>query len=123
MKEDTFHGRIKKLRKQRGYTAQYVADKIGVARNSLSQYESGIRLPNLEIVASLAAVLNTSTDYLLLLTNDPAPKDPDWNINNYLKESGLHFDGVPLSPEELQPLREFIGLLVDKKKVINKKVV
>ena len=39
--------------------------KIGVAPNTIAQYEKGIAKTSLEVIVNLGVVLNTTTDYLL----------------------------------------------------------
>ena len=109
-----FKERLKGLRIKRGLTAQQISDRLGIARSTYSGYERGHRMPSPEYLAGLSEILKTSTDYLLGLSEDDAPKDPDRNINNYLRETGLHFNGVPLTEDDLKPLREFLRIMVAK---------
>lgn len=46
--------KLRKLRTDKGYTLAYVSKKVGIANNTLSQYETGKREPNLEMLKSLA---------------------------------------------------------------------
>ncbi len=46
-----------------------LADKIGVAQNTVSQYESGVSELSMEVLFHLAIVLETTSDYLLGITN------------------------------------------------------
>ena len=52
-------------RKVRGIGRQQVADRIGVTRGTISDYESGRRQPSLEILAEIAKCYQVTTDYLL----------------------------------------------------------
>ena len=61
--------RIKELRKECELSQKTLADKIGVAQNTIAQYESGIAKPSLEVLVKLAQILNASTDYILGLTD------------------------------------------------------
>ncbi|MCM1419237.1 MAG: helix-turn-helix domain-containing protein [Bacteroides sp.] len=49
-----------------------IAEEIGVTKATMCKYERGQNLPNAEIVARLAAALETSADYLCGVTDDPA---------------------------------------------------
>ncbi|MBQ2926905.1 MAG: helix-turn-helix transcriptional regulator [Ruminiclostridium sp.] len=60
-----FGGRLRDLRKQNNLTQKQLADLIGVKNSIISFYEVGDRFPSPEIIIKLAAVLHTSTDYLL----------------------------------------------------------
>lgn len=60
-----FNKRLREMRMERGFTQQNMADKINVALRSYQCYETGTRSPNLDMLVSIADVLNISTDYLL----------------------------------------------------------
>ena len=57
--------RIKAMRKKIGLTQAEVAQKLGIASQSVTNYESGKTDPSIRNLISLAAVLGVSTDYLL----------------------------------------------------------
>lgn len=62
---DTYSNRIKELRKMRGLTQQALADKLDVNKVTVSQYERGVRKPDINVVAALCDIFNVSSDYLL----------------------------------------------------------
>lgn len=104
--------RLREMRKKRGLRLQEMADKLGVAKSTYAGYESGYRQPDLDVLAQIAEILKTSADYLLGLTDNPYPKEPTRNIIELLKEEDLHLDGIPLTDEELKPVRELLELVV-----------
>ena len=57
--------RIKAMRKEIGLTQAEVAQKLGIASQSVTNYERGKTDPSIRNLISLAAVLGVSTDYLL----------------------------------------------------------
>ena len=57
--------RIKALRRKSGLTQAKVAKQLGIASQSVTNYESGKTEPSIRNLISLAAVLGTSTDFLL----------------------------------------------------------
>lgn len=64
------YDRIRALRVDRDLTQKQVAEALKIAPNTLSQYETGARnIPN-EILIKFAYLYNTSTDYLLGLTDE-----------------------------------------------------
>lgn len=61
----TYSERIKELRKNKHLSQLDLADKLGVNKVTVSQYERGVRRPNIDVVAALCDIFNVSTDYLL----------------------------------------------------------
>lgn len=61
------------MREDRDHTQQQVADYLNMHRSVYRRYESGEREIPVWAVMKLADLYNTSTDYLLGRTNDPAP--------------------------------------------------
>lgn len=57
--------RIKALRTESDMSQKELAKMVGIAQNTLAQYENGTASPSLKVLVKLAEVLNTSTDYLL----------------------------------------------------------
>ena len=57
--------RIKEIRQHIGLTQAEVAQKLGIAKQSVTNYESGKSEPTIRNLIALATVLNVSTDYLL----------------------------------------------------------
>ena len=60
-----FGVRLKALRKEKRLTQKQLASMIGVQHSVISFYEVGDRIPSVEIIIKLAAVLHVSADYLL----------------------------------------------------------
>ncbi len=87
------------IREKQGKSQVNVAVNIGVAQEMISSYESGKSLPSAKTLIKLANYLNTSTDYLLGLTNDPTP------IKLYSRSN--------LSNEEIKFLTKFAQLAVE----------
>lgn len=56
--------RIKKLRKENNLTLKELGQKLGIADNTLSQYETGKREPKLEIWQKIADFFDVSVPYL-----------------------------------------------------------
>ena len=65
--------RIKDLREDADLTQQELADYLHIRQNTYSQYENGHRQLPIEILIALAKYYQTSTDYLLGLTNRKEP--------------------------------------------------
>ena len=59
-----------------------------VARSTISRIENNERNPSPELLATLARALGTSTDYLLMLTDNPVPP----NDMVLIEEQSLPYD-------------------------------
>lgn len=53
------------LRSQSGYSQEQLAEKMGVSRQAVSKWESGVTLPETEKIIQLSNLFDVSTDFLL----------------------------------------------------------
>lgn len=60
-----FKDNLMSMRKMHGYSQEDLAEKIGVSRQTLSKYETGESLPDIEKCRLLAAALDVSIDDLV----------------------------------------------------------
>lgn len=67
---------IKQLRLAAGMTQRELAQRINVGNTTLSQYESGARVPSDEVKLKIAMVFGVSVDYLLGATDSREPINP-----------------------------------------------
>ena len=75
------------IREKRHKNQLNVALAVGVTQESVSMYESGVGYPSATVLIKLAKYLETSTDYLLGLTDDDTPiKYMNRNLTNKEKE-------------------------------------
>lgn len=58
--------KIYELRKSNGMSQEVLAEKINVSRQSISKWESGETVPEIDRIIELSKVFGVSTDYLLL---------------------------------------------------------
>ena len=65
MANDKFNKILKKLRKDNKLTQKQLADKLGVARTTLANYEQGTRFPDKETLLLIADFFDVSLDYLV----------------------------------------------------------
>ena len=65
--------RIKDLREDNDITQRETAEYLHIRQNTYSQYENGHRQLPLEFLIALAKFYNTSTDYILGLTDKKEP--------------------------------------------------
>lgn len=59
-----FYDRLKESRIKSGLTQEQLAEKLGVAKSTLSGYESGNREPTIATIAKVLDILNIDANYL-----------------------------------------------------------
>lgn len=64
---------IRNLREDKDLTQQEIADMLHINRRTYSAYENGVNSMTPEMLIKIAAIHNTSVDYLLGLTNELLP--------------------------------------------------
>ena len=62
---------IQKLRNQRGLSQQEFADKLGIGRSTLANYEQNKRSPDYETLIEISKFFNVSIDELLGVKRKP----------------------------------------------------
>mgnify|MGYP002509941740 FL=1 len=60
-----FSEKLLTLRKARDLTQEELAEKLNVSRQSVSKWESGQAVPELDKIVALSTVFDVTTDYLL----------------------------------------------------------
>ena len=75
--------RLQEQRILKNLSQKQVATSIGVSASVISNYESGERVPSLEVLVSLARLYHCSADYLLGLDKTENAKPLDASMLNY----------------------------------------
>jgi repressor LexA len=65
--------RIKQMRKLKGWSQKKLAEAMEISRSTVAMWEVGANDMTLPTLAKLADALETSQEYLLGMTDDPAP--------------------------------------------------
>ena len=107
-----FVNKLKELRKQANLTQQQLGEKLGVAKNTVSYWESGISQPSLEIIKEIANQFQVTIDYLL--GNEIDGLEEIEQIKRLLKQSGLMV-GDDLTIDELHKALQIVDVLKEKK--------
>lgn len=84
---------LQKAREAKGYTQVKLAMEAEISQQSITYYETGTRVPSLEVADKLAKILDTSIDYLI--GND------DNLIQNYYKLSSKDKDTIAIMIDSL----------------------
>lgn len=104
---------LKKIVKERNMSLTALSVDLEVSQEAISQYISGKIKPKTSTIIEMAKILNTSTDYLLDLTNDPKPSD--FNIDD--DEIHLLLNYKKLSKENKIKLKGYLQALIDIEKI------
>lgn len=112
--------RIKELREKRGLYQEDFANTIGSKRSAISNYESGTAAPQPYMLAKIATALNTTVDYIVGRTNDPAnnevdPQSRKINLLDHRTYDSIVLDDQELSEQEIDLLITFIRTLRNSK--------
>ncbi len=70
-----FPERVARLRKQKGWTQQVLADHVGVQVLQIRRYESAKSQPTLEAIKRMAVALGVTADELIFDTDERGPSD------------------------------------------------
>ena len=68
-----YYHRLRDMREDADLTQRQLAELLGMPQPQYSRYEQGLRDLPTHLLIRLAEIYNTSTDFLLGRTNDPAP--------------------------------------------------
>ena len=107
-----FKYRLKELRKEYKMTQNELANKLGLVRTAIANYETGRTNPDSETLSMIANIFNTTTDYLLGRTDI---KKPIYNSIDESKKVASHVDKISdeirnLSPENQEEIKKLIEL-------------
>lgn len=64
---------LARLRKDKGWTQQQMAEAIGMAAIQVRRYERGVSQPTLDVIKRMALVFGTSTDMIIFGEEQPGP--------------------------------------------------
>ncbi len=97
------------LREDRGLTQRELSKQLHISSSSISAYETGSRLPNIETIFQFAEFFDVTTDYLFGRTTDsvsPSVLTQEYadgvNMSSVLKKM------LALSPEQRSTLNSVI---------------
>lgn len=103
--------RIAECRRERKLTQEELANRVGVTAQALSQYERGLRYPDIGILRSLCQALSAGADYLLGLEDKKITEFDDPQIQNEIWWNLRH----SLDPLAIEFGEDIIAAYVDNK--------
>jgi len=81
-----FSKRLRSLRKGRGYTQETFASAIGVQSRRYAHWEQGTYEPPLDVLVKICIRLETTSDYLLCITDDPKHEQTPGKVLEEIKK-------------------------------------
>lgn len=103
--------RIKNLREEKNLTQKDLAKKLNIANSTLSQYETGQRVPSDEVKIKIAEFFQVTLDYLFGVTDNKEGYEYIDELRVRYKKKGV--DISHLSYEEIDDLLQK-GLKLDE---------
>lgn len=103
-----FPERLKSLRKEGKMKQNELAGLLGMAQNTISQYEQGLREPDNDTLKTISDIFNVSIDYLLGKTDIPNA------------ESGEAFDPDAIEIAKMVESDTELRIMFDKTKNLSK---
>lgn len=91
MSDEKIAVKIKTLRKTRGLTQQQLAERLGVQRATISNYEIGRRSPHIKELERIADVLGVPLDYFGVGGNE---------IHDLIARAKMIFENQEIPPNE-----------------------
>lgn len=67
---DNYYPRLRDLREDHDLSQRQIADYLGMKQPQYNRYERGLRDVPTDVLIKLAVLYNTTTDYILGLTNE-----------------------------------------------------
>lgn len=123
----TFAERIKSYREKSGISQEELASKYGYTKQTVSSWENNGQIPRDSVLRNLASFFETSTDYLLGLTDDPSPhkiqqenKKPK-DLLKLLEQEEYTLNGELASPEDKERIKRIVEAMYWDAKEKNKR--
>lgn len=91
MTDEKISRKIKALRKTRGMTQEQLAEKLGVQRATVSNYEIGRRSPHIKELERIASALGVSLEYFGVGGNE---------VHDLIARAQMVFENPDIEPQE-----------------------
>ncbi|MDT2767707.1 helix-turn-helix domain-containing protein [Globicatella sulfidifaciens] len=120
-------------RNKMGWTQEQLAEKIGVSKQSVSNWETGLKSPRMKIISKLASLFNVNiSDLVTSDTEEPyykinerekidIGKEVDKLIEGLYTNAEVNFYGEPMDEESKDSLRMAIQMAMELNKEKAKK--
>lgn len=107
--------KLKKLRKQNNWTQKYIGNKLNINRATISKFETGNQIPNIEVLVRYAELFQIDADYLISELTGPVQskekkssylvksQDPDHHLLQDLYKKNPRLKKLLLEIDKLSP--------------------
>lgn len=110
MTDITIGETLKELRNHSGMTQEALSRELNISRQTYSYYETGSRLPDLEMACRLAAYYRITLDQLVLTGLRPAVRDPFASLPDGYRQLLRKYHRLPLEKQRtLMTFLDFLG--------------
>ncbi|MCH3911464.1 MAG: helix-turn-helix domain-containing protein [Limosilactobacillus oris] len=90
MSDSTIASQIKKLRNSRGWTQPQLADKISVSKQTISNWETGLKVPRMGALQKLAGIFNVPISEIVSDQIENSSNQDSHTPKNFdIRETGL----------------------------------
>lgn len=115
----TLLSRTKEIAKKRGMSMESLANKVGISKSGIYQWDK--HEPKPSTIQKAADVLHVSTDYLLGRTDEMNATSSDKKVADILDdETILAFDGMEIEESEKEKLRDYARYIISLREKENK---
>lgn len=90
---------LRELRNHTGMTQEAISQELHISRQTYSYYETGQRLPNLEMACRLAAYYHITLDQLVITGLRPVKKDPFASLPDEYRRLVKIYHGLSLEKQ------------------------
>ena len=101
-----FNENLRKIRKEKGYTQEELAAKVGVVRQTVSKWEKGLSVPDADILRKIAEILDVDINILL---GDEIAVDVD-NFNGLNSNKKKNIDDNNVVEKQLTKISEQLAI-------------
>ena len=108
---ENFGNRLAECRRNKGFTQEELANRLGVTPQALSKWEKGLSSPDISMVCSICGALDVSADYLLATGNQKLTENGDIQI----QEDVWRFLRSSLGPLKLIFGSEVVPVFLDNR--------
>lgn len=118
---ETLNSRIRKERQKIGWTQVEFANKLGLSKQTINNWENERRTPDPNTVVAIADLFGVTTDYLLGKKTKATTQEHVSNVHNFIKSeigddvSIMFKDINEWDEEKLRKLKTFYEMIKDEK--------